>query len=111
MNFEIAGDVDQAEDKVDAVLAADRGRAEGPSRAAHRAVRRRSAGKAVSKMFADDLHKAETLSLPVTLVILLFAFGALVAAGLPLLLGLTAVLGTMGLVAGVSQFVAGRPTT
>ena len=37
-------------------------------------------------------------------IILLFAFGALVAAGLPLLLGLTAVLGTMGVVAGVSQF-------
>ena len=54
-------------------------------------------------MFEDDLKKAETISLPITLVILLLAFGALVAAGLPLLLGLTAVMATMGLVAGVSQ--------
>ena len=30
-----------------------------------------SAGKAVQKLFADDLHKAETISLPVTLIILL----------------------------------------
>ena len=51
-------------------------------------------------MFEDDLKKAETISLPITLVILLLAFGALVAAGLPLLLGVTAVMATMGLVAG-----------
>ena len=53
--------------------------------------------------FKGDLKKAETLSLPVTLLILLVAFGALVAAGLPLLLGLTAVMGTMGLVGLLSQ--------
>ena len=50
-------------------------------------------------MFEDDLKKAETLSLPLTLVILLLAFGALVAAGLPLLLGITAVIATMGITA------------
>ena len=55
-------------------------------------------------MFEDDLKKAETLSLPLTLVILLLAFGALVAAGLPLLLGVTSVMATTGLVAAVSQF-------
>ena len=38
----------------------------------------------------DDFKQAEYTSLPVTLLILLFAFGALVAAGIPLLLGLTA---------------------
>ena len=95
---------DQAQDKVDAVLATT-----AASQKAHPELRIEqfggaSAGKAVDKMFADDLHKAETISLPVTLIILLFAFGAIVAAGLPLLLGLTAVLGTMGVVAGVSQF-------
>ena len=51
------------------------------------------------------MKKAETLSLPITLIILLLAFGALVAAGLPLLLGLTAVAGAMGLVALVSQLI------
>ncbi len=39
------------------------------------------------------------LSLPITLLILLITFGALVAAGVPLLLGLTAVFATFGLLA------------
>ena len=49
--------------------------------------------------YGDDLGKAGLLSLPVTLVILLVAFGTLVAAGIPLLLALTAVFATFGLVA------------
>jgi uncharacterized membrane protein YdfJ with MMPL/SSD domain len=56
-------------------------------------------------VFEKDMQKAETLSLPITLIILLLAFGALVAAGLPLLLGLTAVGGAMGMVAIVSQLM------
>ena len=43
------------------------------------------------------------LSLGLTLIILLFTFGALVAAGIPVLLGLTAVLATLGLLGPVSQ--------
>ena len=39
------------------------------------------------------------LSLPITLLILLVTFGALVAAGIPLLLALTAVFATFGLIA------------
>ncbi len=53
----------------------------------------------------DDFKRAEFLSLPITLLILIFAFGALVAAGVPLLLGITAVIGTLGLVAPISQIV------
>src|SRR6186997_3184246 len=49
--------------------------------------------------YGNDLGKAGLLSLPVTLIILLVAFGALVAAGIPLLLALTAVFATFGLVA------------
>ena len=62
-----------------------------------------STNKAVYAAFMDDLLKAGAFSIPLTLIILLVAFGALVAAGIPLLLGLTAVLGTMGLVAIISQ--------
>ena len=36
----------------------------------------------------SGLHKAEILSLPITFLILLIAFGAVVAAGVPVLLGL-----------------------
>ena len=49
--------------------------------------------------YGEDLGKAGLLSLPVTLIILVVAFGALVAAGIPLLLALTAVFATFGLVA------------
>src|SRR6478735_1301825 len=58
-----------------------------------------SAVKATDKLFADDLSKAGVFSVPVTLIILIVAFGALVAAGIPLLLALTAVFATFGLAA------------
>src|SRR5580765_5384035 len=48
--------------------------------------------------YGNDLGKAGLLSLPVTLIILVVAFGALVAAGIPLLLALTAVFATFGLI-------------
>ena len=46
---------------------------------------------------------SESFSYPATLVILLVAFGALVAAGVPLLLGATAVVGAVGLLGPVSR--------
>ena len=49
-------------------------------------------------------------SLPMTLIILVFAFGALVAAGIPLLLALTGVVGTMGLRRPGQPARAGRRT-
>jgi uncharacterized membrane protein YdfJ with MMPL/SSD domain len=55
--------------------------------------------KAVETAYGNDLAKAGALSLPITLVILVLTFGALVAAGIPLLLALTAVFATFGLVA------------
>jgi uncharacterized membrane protein YdfJ with MMPL/SSD domain len=64
-----------------------------------------SANRAIDKSFSKDFAKAERTSLPVTLAILLVAFGALVAAGIPLLLGLTAVLATLGLIGPLSQLV------
>jgi uncharacterized membrane protein YdfJ with MMPL/SSD domain len=54
---------------------------------------------AVDGAFAKDLEKAGLLSIPITLVILVIAFGALVAAGIPLLLALSAVFGTLGAIA------------
>jgi RND superfamily putative drug exporter len=103
VQFDIRGDADTAKDRVgpilDAVAQLDR---------AHPQLRIEqfgdaSADKALSKAFEDDFRKAEVLSLPITLVILVLAFGALVAAGLPLLLGLSAVAITLGLLAPLSQ--------
>ena len=64
-----------------------------------------SANKALEAVFGDDLKKAETTSLPVTLIILVLAFGALVAALVPLLIAFSAVLATIGLLALPSQLV------
>ena len=50
-----------------------------------------SVGKALDDRLAADFRAAEFLSVPITLVILIVAFGALLAAGIPVLLGLTAV--------------------
>ena len=64
-----------------------------------------SANDAVSERIANDFRRAEFTSLPVTLFILVLAFGALVAAGIPLLLGFTAVLAALGLTALVSHLL------
>jgi uncharacterized membrane protein YdfJ with MMPL/SSD domain len=53
-----------------------------------------------------DLHRAEKLALPVTLIVLLFAFGSVVAALVPLLVALTAVVATFGLLGPISHLVA-----
>ena len=50
------------------------------------------------------LAKIGLIAIPITLLILLFVFGSVVAALVPLLLSLTAVFATMGLVAIPSQF-------
>ena len=64
-----------------------------------------SADKEVDAAFMDDLKKAGLLSIPVTLIILIVVFGALVAAGIPLLLALTAIIATFGLVALPSSLI------
>jgi RND superfamily putative drug exporter len=99
VEFQIRGDADDAADKLDPVLAAV-----DDAQQAHPALfigefGEASAVDAVQTAFADDLEKAGLLSLPITLGILLIAFGALVAAGIPLLLALTAVFATFGLMA------------
>ena len=62
-----------------------------------------SASDARDRVVNSDLHRAEVLSVPVTLVVLLFAFGAVVAALVPVLLALTAVAAAFGLLGPISQ--------
>jgi RND superfamily putative drug exporter len=56
-----------------------------------------SGAKAVSESLEEDFSKAEMTSLPITLLILIVVFGSLLAAGVPLLLALTAVGATIGI--------------
>jgi uncharacterized membrane protein YdfJ with MMPL/SSD domain len=97
--FEIRGDPDDAVDKIGPVL--DR---VDVAQQVHPEFfigefGNASAEDAIVTAYGDDLGKAGQLSLPITLAILVIAFGSLVAAGIPLLLALTAILGTFGLVA------------
>ena len=103
VTFEIPGDDTVAEDHVDATLAATAAAQKANPGVFVGQFGDASADKAISKAFEDDFKKAEVLSLPITLLILVVAFGALVAAGVPLLLGLTAVAATIGLLAPISQ--------
>jgi len=110
VEFDIPGDSTQAEGRVDASLAAV-----AAAQQRHPGIRIEqfgdaSASKALEEVFADDLSKAETTSLPITLAILLLAFGALVAALVPLLIAFSAVLATVGLLALPSQLVPMDPS-
>src|SRR5947209_1224863 len=64
-----------------------------------------SSGKALDKMFTDQLKLAGERSIPITIIVLLLVFGALVAVGVPVLLALSGVLATVGLVALPSHLV------
>jgi RND superfamily putative drug exporter len=62
-----------------------------------------TASDARDRVVTNDLHRAELFSIPVTLLVLLFAFGAVVAALVPVVLALTAVAATFGLLGLISQ--------
>ena len=70
-----------------------------------------SANHELNDTLNKDFQRAEYSSLPVTLIILLIAFGALVAAGLPVLLAFSGVLATIGLSALASHVVAAGDAT
>jgi putative drug exporter of the RND superfamily len=56
-----------------------------------------SLSKGINAQLGNDFMTAEILSLPVTLIILLVAFGAIIAAGVPVLLAMSAVGSAIGL--------------
>jgi putative drug exporter of the RND superfamily len=57
---------------------------------------------ALDQVYEDDFAKAEFISIPVTMIILLVVFGALIAAGVPILLALS----TVGAAVGLSAFAS-----
>jgi uncharacterized membrane protein YdfJ with MMPL/SSD domain len=59
-------------------------------------------GDATSEITTRDLAQAEAISLPIVLILLLFLFGSLVAASLPVLVGGCAVLGALGILHAVT---------
>jgi uncharacterized membrane protein YdfJ with MMPL/SSD domain len=103
IQFEIRGKAETAGDRIAPVVSALKsGQRANPSLRIEE-FGDATSGAALDKKIQSDLHKAETMSLPVTLVILILAFGAIVAAGVPVLLAISAVLATIGLVSIPSQ--------
>jgi RND superfamily putative drug exporter len=64
----------------------------------------------VNDRVGKDLSSAEGISLPVTLILMLVAFGALIAAGIPVLIAASSVAATIGLTAPLSHLVHAEPT-
>jgi uncharacterized membrane protein YdfJ with MMPL/SSD domain len=99
IEFDIRGKSEDARDKVEPILAAVADAQRASPQFTIVEFGGGSANKAINEQFGKDLVKAGAISLPVTLAILLLTFGALVAAGIPLLLALTSVLAAIGLLA------------
>ncbi|MDG4784710.1 MMPL family transporter [Micromonospora sp. WMMD1102] len=111
VTFDLTGPAEDAADRV------------GPVRDAVAAVQRAhpelyvaqtggaSIGEAIGRTLDADMHRLSMLSIPVTLGILVIAFGALLAAVLPMGLALTAFLGSLGLLAVVSRIAPAVDTT
>ncbi|MFG2040818.1 MMPL family transporter [Dactylosporangium sp. NPDC048998] len=70
-----------------------------------------SISKAMDDTLGKDFKRAEYLSLPVTFAILIVAFGALIAAGVPVLLALSSVAAALGLSTLASHLVPSTDTT
>ncbi|MGW7817477.1 MMPL family transporter [Streptomyces puniciscabiei] len=103
VQFDMRGDAKTAVDRVEPVLNAVAG-----VQKAHGSLRIEEIGgasmqKQYKDAFGDDFKQAEYSAVPVALGILLIAFGALVAALLPVALAITAIMATMGLMGLVSH--------
>ncbi|MDX3574371.1 MMPL family transporter [Streptomyces sp. ID05-47C] len=103
VQFDVRGESDTAGERIEPVLKAVEG-----VQKEHEALRIEEIGgasmmKTFDDAFGDDFKKAEYSAVPVALGILLIAFGALVAALLPVLLAVTAIMATTGLMGIVSH--------
>src|SRR5437762_1961 len=104
VQWEMKGDADEAQLKIDGLSA----RTEDVAKRypaffiGHAGV---SSDKALDKMFIDQLKLAGERSIPITIGVLLLVLGSLVAVGIPILLALSGVIGTIGLVAVTSHAV------
>ncbi|MGV9279219.1 MMPL family transporter [Streptomyces sp. NPDC003730] len=103
VRFDMRGEADTAGERIEPVLEAVEG-----VQKEHESLRIEEIGgasmmKTFDDAFGDDFKKAEYSAVPVALGILLVAFGALVAALVPVALAITAIIATMGLMGLVSH--------
>ncbi|MFJ7961831.1 MMPL family transporter [Streptomyces sp. NPDC096324] len=105
VQFDMRGDSETAGDRVAPVLDAVEGVQKDHSGLRIEEIGAASMMKQYDDAFGDDFQKAELSAVPVALGILLIAFGALVAALLPVALAVTAIMATMGLMGIVSHLM------
>ena len=60
--------------------------------------------KDVNKITSEDLARAESISMPIVVLLALLIFGSVVAASMPALVGLLAMVGALALVRGIATF-------
>jgi RND superfamily putative drug exporter len=111
VTFNVAGNPNNADQTV---VPAER--AVATVQAAHPGLRvaesgQASVGRAMNNTISSDFRRAEVTSLPITLVLLLGVFGALIAAGIPLLLAGTSVAAAISLLAIPSRWLPVGSTT
>ncbi|MER5333923.1 MMPL family transporter [Micromonospora sp. NPDC002717] len=107
----MSGDAETASDRVQPLRDATARVQEGHPQLRVEQVGGPSISKALNDTLGEDFKRAELLSLPVTLLILIIAFGALIAAGVPVLLALSSVAAAMGLSTLASHLVPATDTT
>ncbi|MGW1744116.1 MMPL family transporter [Streptomyces sp. NPDC002092] len=103
VQFDMRGDAETAYERVEPVLKAVAGAQKEHQTLRIEEIGSASMNKTFKDAFGDDFKKAELSAVPVALGILLIAFGALVAALLPVALAITAIMATMGLMGVVSH--------
>ncbi|MEW2166215.1 MMPL family transporter [Streptomyces sp. NPDC007084] len=103
VQFDMRGDSDTAGERVEPVLKAVEGVGKEHTGLRVEEIGGASMMKQYDDAFGDDFQQAELSAVPVALGILLIAFGALVAALLPVALAVTAIMATMGLMGVVSH--------
>ena len=105
VQFDVKGKAEDAKDKIAPILAAVDGAQSGYPSVIIEEFGQASSDYQLNKRFEHDMSGAEITSLPLTIAVLVVAFGALVAAGLPVLLAFSAVLAAIGLNSLVSHVV------
>jgi len=103
VNYEVPGDADKTKVAIDAPLAAIDKVAKSNPAFGIDTFGSASTEKEFDALLQKDFTKAEVTALPITLIVLAITFGTLIAAGIPLLLALTAVVATLGLIGPISQ--------
>jgi RND superfamily putative drug exporter len=97
VQFDVKGKPEDADRKIAPIMkAVDQAQAGNPSTIIAE-FGEASANRAINDRFGADMNRAEYTSLPLTILILMLAFGAIVAAGLPVLLAFSAVLAALGM--------------